>query len=357
MSVLGRIRVRETHGIRRFLYPLSVLVPDLNLGPTLSPGLASGDGRLVPLQITPEPGTGSGNSRLDFAASLAPMEALELTLLTEQPAAPLDDPLVITGEERFHNRQQRFELEFDRSGTVHQIVYDGVAHLRAANAVVRNGEQAVFAGDSAQAAGLPLSARVIASGEYTDGCKAETHLETTACKSWVMLNHLLAQPQPRDEVVFQLPLVASSSTLTCDFGVGGGIYGKLEAGGNAEIAWHNELRPAGGAHWSIGTSGRTDYVGAAETAEVFRQQCWFHLIDGNKALAVAITRIPESCRNMLVALRGNGDTAVTFKLGNAASAPATFGVCYHFLNNIPAIAAATNPQSILLPPTVEFLPA
>ena len=35
---------------------------------------------------------------------------------------------------------------------------------------------------------------------------------------------------------------------------------------------------------------------------------------------------------------------------------AEFGVCYHFLNNMPAIAAATNPQSILLPPTVEVLP-
>ena len=35
---------------------------------------------------------------------------------------------------------------------------------------------------------------------------------------------------------------------------------------------------------------------------------------------------------------------------------AEFGVCYHFLNDIPAIAAATNPQSILLPPTVEVLP-
>ena len=39
-----------------------------------------------------------------------------------------------------------------------------------------------------------------------------------------------------------------------------------------------------------------------------------------------------------------------------ASPVAEFGVCYHFLNDVPAIAAATNPQSILLPPTVEVLP-
>ena len=48
---------------------------------------------------------------------------------------------------------------------------------------------------------------------------------------------------------------------------------------------------------------------------------------------------------------------IAFTLGDSGDEHAEFGVCYHFLNDAPAIAAATNPQSILLPPTVGVLPA
>ena len=55
-------------------------------------------------------------------------------------------------------------------------------------------------------------------------------------------------------------------------------------------------------------------------------------------------------------LTRGGDVSVAFRLGDTITGPAEFGVCYHFLNDVPAIAAATNPQSILLPPVVEVLP-
>jgi len=43
---------------------------------------------------------------------------------------------------------------------------------------------------------------------------------------------------------------------------------------------------------------------------------------------------------------------VEFRIGEASIEPAAFGLCCHFLNDIPALAAATSPQSILLPPVV-----
>ena len=109
------------------------------------------------------------------------------------------------------------------------------------------------------------------------------------------------------------------------------------------------------AKWTVATAGRVDYVGEVETAEAFLPQRWFHLIDSDKALAVAVTKMPATCRSLTVRLTMEGDISVAYKLGDTVSGPAEFGVCYHFLNDVPAIAAATNPQSILLPPVVEVL--
>ena len=390
MNFLGHISVCEIHGIRRFLYPVSLEIPASLLHPADGLGIVTADGRPIPLQVTPSTTNPGLYCRLDFAVSLSPLEKLELNLLTggevPQPSPPLpwvealsapsftsqaeclgqvdrrgtrpgaagiDDPLQIEEGKRFRSTQRRFSVEFDRCGTLHEVVYDSVPHLRAPVAFSRNGRLAALQGASAFAVGFPLSARVTAVGEYPDGCGAVTRLETTAYKSWVMLTHFLSRTQPEDELVFNLPLAVSSSVVTCDFGVGGGIYGSLQSETCPKMVWNSEFLHSGGVRWSITSSGRTDYVGEAQTAEDYLRQQWFHLIDGRKALAVAVTQIPRCCREMKVTLCANGDVAVAFRIGEAAEVSTAFGLCCHFLNNIPAIAAATNPQSILLPPDVS----
>lgn len=388
MSFRGQISVCETHGIRRFLYPVSLEIPASLLHAVDAPGLVTADGRPVPLQVTPSTTNPGLYCRLDFAVSLSPLEKLELKLLTSgeapQPgpllkppadavpatsfapeaeglgqvggsgtlpgAVVIDDPLQTGEGKRFRSTQRRFSVEFDRCGTLHEAVYDSVPHLRAPVTFSRNGRLAALEGASAFAAGFPLSARVTAVGEYPDGCGAATRLETTAFKSWVMLTHFLSRTRPGDELVFDLPLAVSSSVVTCDFGVGGGIYGSLQPETCPEMVWNSEFLRSGGVRWSITSSGRTDYVGEAQSAEDYVRQQWFHLVDGRKALAVAVTQIPGCCREMKVTLHANGDAAVAFRVGEAAEVSTAFGLCCHFLNNIPAIAAATNPQSILLPP-------
>ncbi len=181
-----------------------------------------------------------------------------------------------------------------------------------------------------------------------------TETQITACKSWATVSHRFNKSKTGDQFAFSLPVATSANVLTCDFGVGGGTFGKLEHGKAEEIVWQTEFEKDT-ARWSLTTAGRTDYVGQVSLAD-FHAQRWFHLIDSDKALAVAITEVPTSCQKMVVSLNTTGDVVITFRLGQPTDA-VEFGVCYHFLNDIPAIAAATNPQSILLPPSVEVLPA
>ena len=94
MSLLGHIIVTETHGIRRFFYPVSLEVPSslVDAAPGLRLTTAAGD--LVPVQASPGATDPDRFARLDFAVSLAPFEKLELGLSTGlNGVADISDPL------------------------------------------------------------------------------------------------------------------------------------------------------------------------------------------------------------------------------------------------------------------------
>lgn len=355
-EILARIRVRETHGIRRFLYPLTAYV-NLPLDTDLQNLTLSSEDKSVPIQAAH-----THSFRLDFPVFLDPYAERELILTVGKSEATLDDPLILEknkDEAVLHNKQTKFSLDIKFTGGVEQVVYDGVTQFRQPLRITYNGllpvEDGTYYYNMAPEFSL-ITAWAGASSGYSDGTPYSTATELTACKSWATVTHTLKQPKPNDEVVFTLPLAITSPTLTCDFGVGGYVFGKLDS--NApEIVWRTEFGDAPYAKWTVATAGRVDYMGEVEAAEAFVSQRWFHLIDSDKALAVAITQLPEGCQSMTVRMTHEGDVSITFKLGDTVTDPAEFGVCYHFLNDVPAIAAATNPQSILLPPVVEVLPS
>lgn len=365
-DVLARIRVRETAGIRRFLYPLSAVVslPQLlKMGESKTLGemyggftLKTSQGQDIPRQIVSV--SNASACRLDFAVSLTPYETQDLVVVLGTPLETLTDPLRVTStlEGGLKNMQERFIVTVNPEGGVSEVVYDRVRHLRGPSRILCN-EKAAWHSSCTALRGEPyffLYSQLHAKSRYSGGGFAQTQASLTACKSWVAVTHTLEQPKPHDEIIFNLPLAITSPTLTCDFGVGGYVFGKLDEKA-PEIVWRTEFGNAPHARWTVATAGRTDYIGEVATSEEFLSQRWFHLIDSDKALAVAITRVPTDCRTMMVQLTHEGDVSVAFTLGETITGPAEFGVCYHFLNDVPAIAAATNPQSILLPPVVEVL--
>lgn len=360
-EILARIRVRETAGIRRFLYPLQtkILRPHGVLPSNI--GMEDEDEQPIPFQLSRiylGDDNWSQEYTWDFAVSLEPFASREYVLAADKPQAAIDDPLQITStsQNAVCNVQKKFSISLDWDGFISMVTYDGISHLRQAMEITRNG---IVVEANESGVGAPdeqLKQSIEATGVYdADMCNYQTKSDITACKSWVTVTHTLEQPKPQDKIVFTLPLAITSPTLTCDFGVGGYIFGKLDEKAT-EIVWRTEFGDRPYARWSVATAGRTDYVGEVETDEAFLPQRWFHLIDSDKALAVAITKVPNGCREMTVRMTLEGDISITFRLGETITGHAEFGVCYHFLNDVPAIAAATNPQSILLPPVVEVLP-
>ncbi len=356
-DILLRLRVRETHGIRRFLYPLRVGVnlPAALFLANIRPawGLTLDDGTALPWQIM----FSHGRVYLEFAVSLAPFAEQTLTLAAHDRAPALDDPLQVTqtDEGGLRNQQRQFAMTVTSEGAIADVVYDGVPHLQGQSGITRNGEaarsQSVVASFGQV---MPLNTYLTAQGYYADRCGARTVVRITAVKSWATVTHTMDAPKPNDMVVFTLPFAAVSGAATCDFGVGGSIYAKLQTGSADTVVWRTEFTQ-NTAQWSVATNGRTDYAGHVDSCELYRAQQWFHIIDGDKALAVAIVQVPPCCRTMTVTLTVSGNVEIAFVLGDTTSEPVEFGVCWHFLNAVPAFAAATSPQSILLPPLVDVL--
>ncbi len=366
-DVLARIRVRETAGIRRFLYPLAATV-ELPTGiDSTSLGWSGSRGDAVPLQILP---VSDREHRLDFALSLAPMEERTFELTAGGFRFPIPDSLHVEAapDGDLHSRQERVSFDILRDGSIHQVTYDGLSHLRETSRVINM----IYAGSATPVIKAtrseigPLTTRLTTEGTHTldhmtrEGRTVQirkmpfkTTTEITACKSWI--KKTFSSEASSGWIIFDLNFSTSSMPLLCDFGIGGGIYGKMTAAAN--LALYVEEVKDDVRQWKIfvtdenGRHVREECRGCTSTP--WQSEMWFHLIDADKSLAVALTQVPAASE-INIRLTASGHTSIEF-IGNG-NGPSEFGVCYHFLNNVPAIAAATNPQSILLPPIVEVLP-
>jgi len=358
-EVLARIRVRETHGIRRFLYPLKSVIELPEGVDVLSLGWSATRGDTIPLQVTPVSAT---KHRLDFALSLAPLEERTFDLISDGFFAAVNDPLALTVTETggLESQQQRFRTLLTPQGDIEKVFYDDVSHLSQPahhTHILYQGHETLQEAETTTGGGA-LAAWVSAIGTYRTGSRAETLTEVTACKSWVTQTHFVQTPDSGDLFQFSLGLTPTASTLLCDFGVGGGIYGKLQGGPGGSLALIFKFIADGTAKWSLaatdeaGRKPRINYEGSIKQG--VESQLWFHLLDADKSLAVAITKVPRDCCELAIHLSPEGRVSMTCELRDSTGS-AEFGVCYHFLNDVPAIAAATNPQSILLPPVVEVL--
>ncbi|MDQ2800863.1 MAG: hypothetical protein M3Y13_14625, partial [Armatimonadota bacterium] len=185
-EVLARIKVRETHGIRRFLYPLTTIInlpADID---TSRLGLFSSlDGQAIPSQVTLVSGRNDYPHRLDFAISLDPFSEQDLLLESGTEQMPVDDPLYfgIPQEGNLQRSiQKRFAIGLDWNANICDVTYDGIAHLRGPITISRNNlvrtelDFQDLSGDDL------IAAWVEDEGQYGDS-KALTRVELTACKS------------------------------------------------------------------------------------------------------------------------------------------------------------------------------
>ncbi len=362
-----KLAVTEVHGMRRYLYPLRVKIPAVYRRSVGKLALADTNGNLIPSHVA----HCDDGVQCAFALSLAPYETATLQLVRQEnlSAVPIPDPLHVrpTGA-GYAVSQERVSFAIDHFGSLSSVNYDGVEHLK--NSLEITLDETRFTADHKhrpmreQLPYTDLYAVFSQTGLHDDGfpkpVNAMTSVGLTACKSWATVRHSLRHVPKNATLRFSLGLNVTSDIQTCDFGIGNGTYAKIHAGTIDAVIWENALIGSSGpVKWVIasqlpGGSTRVDYTGDIKARKDAASQFWMHWNEPTKALAVAVTEMAAGCERLMISFDASGRCDVEFAWTDKIADPATFGVCYHFLNAIPPIAAATNPASILLPPKVSI---
>lgn len=362
---LPRLRVAEKHGMRRFLYPLRASIQIPSDYPIDDLCLRTDKGELVPSYLV-EDVPGQGLSHLEFAVSLSPFETIDLELAFGRPM-PVPDAIEHTklAGGRLETKQQRLSIVLNGQGSVSRVHYDSVDHLRGPFEARYNG--VLLSNTPVNHFGFRSSEIHAESRSHVKVGSSDGTLNASmsACKSWVTQELVVSDSTPEtgklalndgDSIEFILPLVVKSPVLLCDFGLGGGIYTKFNTETTSEIVVEVDAK----LNWFLRNGDRVDYAGSLtrrlnEDYAGYHglDELWFHVVDQGVAIAVAITKAPVETKAYQIRITNEGHIIISFVAAEVGSLVTSYAVCYHFLNDVPAIAAATCPQSILLPPVVE----
>lgn len=362
--------VRETMGIRRTEYPVSVTI-QMTRGALSSVDhvrLMNNSAEL-PAQFTARSQWDDGSVQsldVDFNASLDPEEdkRFELQLGADVTAAAKverglsvreqGDTLVV-GNVTFSKsgapfiRSVSYRGEGIATGSNGLTVTDQMGRRldlsKAQNAtldVVKPGPLLVVLKYTAS---IPLDA--------TTSVPVELTVEMPNSKTWVKTTAVVSdRTRKLKDIALERPYAFSGFPVLWDFGTDTGTYGAFRAATD-QITLTQLTTTAGSNSWKI-ESGPFNQRRALETSAGPRVRLatgWGHLQDAKSAVAFAVARFGKDPGTSTIALGGNGQLTARFQPASA-STQLQLTLFEHFVATPVAIGAATNPTAMLTPPSV-----
>lgn len=383
-----RFRLEETAGLRRFGYPVSAILPGVNMGNHFQ--LLRG-GQPVSAQFRATDGPDGGPAVvLDFNSSLGPLASETYVVRYGSDLAPGPEPRASLHVEHgdgvyrvVHGPGLRFEVPEDLRGFLRFAGSDRRAYVAegARGLWLRSGGnlrpltwakgegndkssvRARVVREGPLAAALQFDGNAALPGDRTVTWRAV--LTFPSSKSWV--EALLTVDDPEGAVGglgLDLNLALAGSPTLVDLGANSTVYATLKenervdlragrAPGEAELdaLWvvrkgaAEKLEP-----FAIATSGEG---GAPVPAEG-----WAHAMDNTRATALAVDRFGRDTLDAIeVDGRGRVRIERAFAGGNAAPPKGTKSLrfWFHFVTMPVQVGAATSPQAMLAPLKVVWL--
>jgi hypothetical protein len=362
--------VRETMGIRRTEYPVSVSVQLVKgaLADTSHARVMTNSAE-VPAQFTSRSAWEDGSVQtldVDLNVSLDPEEDRRYELqfggsvtstmapprgltVTEQPDA------IVVGN-----------LKFSKSGAplLASATYRGEGIGTGSNGITltdTNGKRHDLS--SAQNAKL----EVVKSGpllvvlryfatvavDETTSVPVELLLEMPNSKTWLKTTATVTDRSRKlRDIALERPYAFSGFPVLWDFGTDSNTYGVFRAATDA-VTLTQTATAGGPGTWKI-ESGPLNQRRPIETSAGSRSKSaagWGHLQDAKSAVAFAMARFGRDAGTYTIALSGGGQT--TFRYAPSTPGQQQQMVLYeHFVATPVAIGAATNPMAMLNPPSV-----
>lgn len=198
-----------------------------------------------------------------------------------------------------------------------------------------------------------LKYRVAIQLDDTTSVPVELLLEMPNSKTWLKTTATVIDRTRRlKDIAIERPYAWSGFPVLWDFGTDSGTYGVFRAATDA-ITLTQTSTASGSSGWKI-ESGPLNQRRAVETSAGARNKTatgWGHLQDAKSAVAFAFARFGRDPGTYTIALSGGGQTTFRFQPTTPSTQPQIV-LFEHFVSTPVAIGAATNPTAMLTPPSV-----
>lgn len=396
--------VRETAGIRRFGYPVSVPLVLASAVDEATPFRLLLNDEPISAQFRPAPGDGAQQEWwLDFDINLLPGEEREFQVEygdSVEPAAPSSGMQVHAQGESLtveYSSQLSFTLRKDLGGLLTSVATPQGDYLRADSSGLfvmdHRGQRQSVGGGAAGDSKVrimrqgPLATALRWQGAVQVGdetLQAQVDLEFPRPKSWVRVDLSIDDPHSAvaafgAELNLNLHVAAEETTprpTLVDFGAASLVYAALpqepvttalfqagphddsshEAGSTNEPAWRILVGPA--------DSREPFVVGKPRSPGALPPDGWAHVMDTKRCTAYAVADFGRATRDeilvrsdgQLMVSRGGTSMADTSK-PDGKSGRKTLTFWLHFVDFPAHVGAVTSPQSMLAPLEVLVQPA
>ncbi len=363
-------RVRETAGIRRTEYPVSVSVQIPKGALTdVSHARVMNNSAEVPVQFTARATWDDGSVQtldIDFNASLDPEEDRRYELQfgaavtsTAKPARGLtleDQATAITvGNLTFSKSGSPLLASASYRG---EGIGKGQNGLTITDANVRRHDLSKAQGanlDVVKGGPLLVVLRYTASIAIDDttSIPIELVMEMPNSKTWLKTTATVTdRTRKLKDIAIERPYAWSGFPVLWDFGTDSGTYGVFRAATDS-ITLTQTVGVSGASGWKI-ESGPLNQRRAVEMSAGARSKNangWGHVQDAASAVAFGFARFGRDAGTYSIALSAGGQA--TYRFAPAAAATQQQIVLFeHFVATPVALGAATNPTAMLTPPAV-----
>jgi YetA-like protein len=367
------VSLKETAGIRRNNYPVGVRIP-FPKGALLSAVSARVvfNGAEVPAQYSTESQWPDGSVQwlaADFNATIGPGETQSYRLEYGNDVKHGSPPngLVVTEDAE---TVQVGNVRFSRTGVplLLSVKYRGESISRGANGFSITDT----AGKPHDLIGSePLKVEILKQGpvyvvlRYTSRMAIDTNYsvpfvitaEMPNSKSWIKVSATIEDPGKRlREIAYQTPLALGPFPWAWDFGTNHWTYGSFRNPTDSVIL-SQTVKATGINEWQVnlGPKGKEQPYEISGTTDRSQLARWGHIQDGNAVIAFAMDTGIRRAGTYRFILDGAGQTVFRF----APAVPTTqhqLTVYEHFVAPPVQIGAATSPDSMLTPLTVDVDP-
>jgi len=330
---VAKFRVKETAGLRRFSYPVRTSIRANETSLALFE-----NGKQIPAQFTARQG---GEVEIDFNASPGPWESIDYRVEKAAAGEAAGNTISVT------QADGKFTV---RVGAQEYLVPENLSVLLekatgGPRSYVRSGSPGLLLNESPV---IATKAIVTKRGPLVAGLRFESpeqksvvEMEFPRSKSWVEVRWTVDDRDRRvTSMSASLNLLIEGTPTLVDFGADSTVYGVLRVGQSFTLS-----AALGAPHWAV-------YLNEAMYASKARSvaEGWAHVMDGKNATAIAVDKFGRHSGDLLAA---GADGAVKIRRTLAPKSPRILHLWLHFVPMPVQLGAATSPQAILSPLTVE----